>query len=90
MNTPQQLSLLNAPASPRYSYAKQALTMIDKLGDGVWRSLAEMEREMGFKYAQTAISARIRDLRRGVPGLEQWTAERDVVDGRNFYRVRRR
>lgn len=90
MSAPQQLSFTDAPATPRYSYAKQALAMVSKLGDGVWRSLAEMEREMGFKYAQTAISARIRDLRRGVPGFELWTAERDSVDGRNFYRIRRR
>ena len=85
-----QLSFPDAPAPVRYPWAKQARDMVSKLGDSVWRSLAEMEREMGFKYAQTAISARIRDLRRSVPGLELWTAERDAVDGKNFYRIRRR
>ena len=90
MATPLQLSLLQVREPVRYAYAKQAITMIDKLGDGVWRSLADMEQEMGYQYAQTAISARVRDLRRGVPGFEMWAAERKDENGRHFYRIRRR
>ena len=74
----------------RYAYAKQAMAMIDALGDGAWRSLEQMQRELGYRYAQTAVSARIRDLRRGVPGFDLWTAERKVEGGRNFYRIVRR
>lgn len=84
-----QLTLRTVPAieRPRYGYEHQALALIAAVGDGIWRSLAQIESELNFRYSQTGISARIRDIRKGL--VFGWSAERKVEEGRNFYRVKR-
>lgn len=41
---------------------KQLLAVRDLMLDGIWRTLAEIERETG--YPQASVSARLRDLRK--------------------------
>ena len=82
-----QLQLL--PLEPKsYAYRAQMEALIKACGDGQWRSLAQIEIDLAFHYSQTGISARLRDLRRGVPGFERWTSERKTEsERRNFYRI---
>lgn len=92
MSATTQLSFdqLSAPKPRGYAYLKQALALCEAVGDGKWRSLTEIEAALCFKYSQTGLSARIRDLHRGcVPG---WTSEhmRDEKFNRHYYRVFRR
>lgn len=85
-----QLLLLQVPDKPRYPYAAQMDALIKACGDGVPRSLAQIERTLSFKYSQTGISARLRDLRRGIEQFDAWTSQHTKADGRHFYSIRRR
>jgi hypothetical protein len=79
----------------RYAYAKQMQALVEAVGDGKERSLREIETALGFRYGQSGISARTRDLHRGVPGFESWDSrhrQEKGLDGRtrHYYSVFRR
>jgi len=86
----QQLQLIAMEPKP-YAYRAQMETLIKACADGQWRSLAEFERALGYRYSQTGLSARVRDLRRGIAQFSEWTSEH-VKDEQNhhFYRIVRR
>jgi hypothetical protein len=82
-----QLSLLQDQVPRSYGYEKQMMALIDAVGDGVFRSLAEIESALGYRYSQTGISARLRDLRKNIPGFERWRMEHRREGRLNWYRV---
>ena len=87
MSAPRQLLLLDQAPRKAHNYEHQLRAVVEAVGDNVWRSLAEMEVKMRYRYSQTSLSARIRELRRGyLPG---WTAEHKTENARHWYRVRR-
>lgn len=68
-------------------YTKQCQEIADAIGDGVWRSLQQMESALGYRRTQTSISARFRNLRAGhLPG---WTAESKHAKDGWWYRIMR-
>jgi hypothetical protein len=77
------------PRAP-YAYHVQMSALVAAVGDGQPRSLYQIEMALGFKYSQTGLSARIRDLRRGVPGFDSWSSRRVVRGNKNFYEIFRR
>ena len=88
-----QLALASMrPPKPTHDYSAMLRAIVEAVGDGELRTLAQIEARMDFRYAQTSISARLRELRRNyLPG---WSSEHVVSklpDGpRNWYRVFRR
>jgi len=85
-----QLTLLDMEPK-RYEYSKQMEALIKACADGEWRSLAEFERALGYRYSQTGLSARIRDLRRCIPQFAEWTSEHvKDTQSHHFYRIVRR
>ena len=91
MSVQLALPSMKAPKQP-HDYSAQLRAIVGAIGDGELRTLAQIEAALDFRYAQTSISARIRELRRGyLPG---WSSEHVISklpDGpRNWYRVFRR
>lgn len=83
-----QLALYQTPESPkRHDYRKQLIAITEAIGDNAFRSLADIEKSLNYRYSQTSISARIRELHRGL--LPGWTSEHIKEFGRHFYRVRK-
>lgn len=82
-----QLAMFQGAPRRSHNYEHQLLAIVAAVGDGVPRSLAEIERAVQFKYSQTSVSARIRELRRGF--LHGWTSEHTKREGRHYYAVRR-
>lgn len=80
------------PPKPTHDYSAQLRAIAEAVGDGELRTLAQIEARMDFRYAQTSISARLRELRRGL--LPGWSSEHVVSKlpngPRNWYRVFRR
>ena len=88
-----QLTFADIPVPKQpHDYSTMLKTVVEAVGDGQLRTLAQIEAAMDFRYAQTSISARIRELRRGL--LPGWSSEHVVsklpTGPRNWYRVFRR
>jgi len=81
------------PPKPPHDYSSMLRAVVEAVGDGQLRTLAQIEARMDFRYAQTSISARLRELRRGL--LPGWTSERvtkiteeGIIRLGNWYRVK--
>jgi len=89
--TQLMLPTIRAPKKT-HDYSAMLIALVDAVGDGELRTLAQIESRMDFRYAQTSISARIRELHRGL--LPGWSSEHVVSklpEGpRHWYRVFRR
>jgi hypothetical protein len=87
MSAPRQLLLLDQAPKKTHDYSAQLRAVVEAVGDNVWRGLAEIEKAMNYRYSQTSIAARVRELRRGyLPG---WISEHKTENARHWYRVRR-
>jgi len=79
------------PKPKRYEFEKQARAICEAVGDGEYRSLAQIETALNYRYGQSGISARIRELHRGLlPGWDsQHKTERanGAFTVHHFYRI---
>lgn len=91
MSVQLALPSMKPPKQP-HDYSAMLRAIVEAVGDGELRTLAQIEAAMDFRYAQTSISARLRELHRGyLPGWDREHVVSKLPNGpRHWYRVFRR